>query len=365
MSLLPTFVSIAVLLVALIFGICLTFDMEASRGYLPILARAVLNSCRLCNTVHERDYTEDDIPDDLSGKVVLITGASSGVGYESARILASRGAKVVLGIRGDRERLDKITSSLLLLPGLVLAPVPLDLSNYDTIRTFVRSIPYAGIDHFDIVMLNAGKRPDTFTANAGGVEWMMATHHLGHAYLFELLMPMMLKAPGQVRVVITASVAHMWAYPEGIRYNVTADNFVSSSAYGTSKLANILYGRELAKRLDKRYSNKFIVNSINPGAVHTQFSSSVKKFPTWVGYNATLGAMPLLRAAVDANVVTDGYYVPVGLRADWKQDTAHWWTCNETMQKELWDWTREKLRKAHKAVSGSRPVEESLMLDTL
>lgn len=59
------------------------------------------------------------------------------------------------------------------------------------------------------------------------------------------------------------------------------------------------------------------------------------------------------------------YYVPVGLRADWKQDTAHWWTCNETMQKELWDWTREKLRKAHKAVSGSRPVEESLMLDTL
>ncbi|KAF4662389.1 hypothetical protein FOZ61_002527 [Perkinsus olseni] len=362
MPILPTIVSILVLLVAILYGVCTTFDMEASRGYLPILMRAALNSCRYCNRAHEEDFTQYDIPNDLSDKVVLITGASSGIGFESARILASRGAKVVVGIRGSRERLDKITSSI---PGQVLAPAPLDLSNYDSVRTFVDSLPKAGIDHFDIVLLNAGKRPEEFSANPDGVEWMMATHHLGHAYLFELLTPFVLRAPGQVRVVITGSVAHMWSYPEGIRYNDTAEIYQSRVAYANSKLANLLYGRELAKRLDQTFPKKFIVSSVNPGAVHTELSASVKSFPSWLAYNATLGAMPLLRPAVDGQVATDGYYVPVGLRADWERDTAHWWTCNETMRHELWDWTRTWLRKVHSAVRDSHPIEGSLMLSEL
>ncbi|KAF4682610.1 hypothetical protein FOZ60_010314 [Perkinsus olseni] len=313
----------------------------------------------ITNFIHYKDFTEYDIPNDLSDKVVLITGASSGIGFESARILASRGAKVVVGIRGSRERLDKITSSI---PGQVLAPAPLDLSNYDSIRSFVKALSKAGIDHFDILLLNAGKRAETYVANPDGIEWMMATHHLGHAYLFELLTPLVLRAPGQVRVVITASVSHMWSYPEGIRYNVTADAFVSSAAYGTSKLANILFGRELVRRFGKSHPNKIIVNVAHPGAVHTDFSKFVKSFPSWLAYNATLGAMPLLRPAVDAQVATDGYYVPVGLRADWERDTAHWWTCNETMRHELWDWTRNTLKKVHSAVRDSHPIEGSLML---
>ncbi|KAF4671869.1 hypothetical protein FOL47_001164 [Perkinsus chesapeaki] len=302
-ALLRTIGAAVAALAAIFFGVCFTFDMEASRGYLPILWRAVLNSCRSCNRAHVEDYTQYDIPSNLSDKVILITGASSGIGYQSAKLLSSRGAKVILGIRGTRQRLDNITQSI---PGQVLAPAPLNLSDYSSIRDFVKALPTADINHLDILILNAGKRAMTFTTNSDGVEWMLAAHHLGHAYLFELLTPLALRAPGEVRVVLTASVAHMWPYPEGVRYKDTEEGFKSNNAYGTSKLANILYGRELAKRMEKAHPHKFVVASANPGAVHTEFSDMVRNFPNWVAYNASVGAMPVLRAAVDANVTTDG-----------------------------------------------------------
>ncbi|EER19533.1 restnol dehydrogenase, putative [Perkinsus marinus ATCC 50983] len=312
-----------------------------------VVLRQLSVTVPISNFKHSRDYTEDDIPDDLSGKVVLITGASSGIGYESARILASRGAKVVLGIRGDRERLDRITSSLILLPGQVLAPAPLDLSNYDTIRTFVRSLPNAGIDHLDIIMLNAGKLITVYATDENGIESGLAAHHLGHAYLFELLTPMLLKSSGEIRVVVTSSAAHLYTYPEGLRYNVTADAFAPWRAYGNNKLANIIYTRELATRLEKKYPGKFVVNAVHPGAVATHLVGARQDLPHFLAYNATEGAVSVLRPAVGKDVTSDGYYLPVGYRGDWQKDSAYWWTCNDTMRKEFWNWTEAILKKVH------------------
>ncbi|EER19532.1 restnol dehydrogenase, putative [Perkinsus marinus ATCC 50983] len=324
----------------------------------PVLLRQLFVTFPLLNFWHYHDFTEDDIPDDLSGKVVLITGASSGIGYESARILASRGAKVVLGIRGDRERLDRITSSLLQLPGLVLAPAPLDLSNYDTIRTFVRSLPNAGIDHFDIVMLNAGRLIPEYNTDYLGIESALAVHHIGHAYLFELLTPMLLKSSGEIRVVITSSVAHIWSFPEGIRYDILQADFSSPFvAYANSKLANLLYTRELSIHLEESYPGKFVVNAAHPGLVLS--ASTADGPPRFLMYSTVMGALAILKPAVGHGVRGDGYYLPVGYRGDWQKDSAYWWTCNDTMRKEFWNWTEAILKKVH----GDREMPRgSLML---
>ncbi|KAF4662387.1 hypothetical protein FOZ61_002525 [Perkinsus olseni] len=333
--------------------------MYLSRDTLRFWFRQTTAAFPITNIWHYQDFTEYDIPNDLSDKVVLITGASSGIGFESARILASRGAKVVVGIRGSRERLDKITSSM---PGQVLAPAPLDLSDYDSVRTFVGSLPKAGIDHFDIVLLNAGKWYETYEANKEGIELMLAAHHLGHAYLFELLTPMLLRSPGEVRVVITGSSAHVFSYPEGIRYNVTEECFKPMPAYGNSKLANLLYTRELSARIEEKYPNKFKVNAVHPGMVSTNLGPLLSKFPRIMTYDATQGAVTLLRPAVDTEAGGDGYYLPVGYRGDWQKDSAYWWTCNDTMRNEFWEWTKTVLRKVHTDAKGEAP-KRSLMLD--
>ncbi|KAF4714388.1 hypothetical protein FOZ62_018885, partial [Perkinsus olseni] len=189
--------------------------------------------------------------------------------------------------------------------------------------------------HFDIVLLNAGKLITEYGTNKDGVESMLATHHLGHAYLFELLTPMLLRSPGEVRVVITGSAAHLYTYHEGLRYNVTADTFSEWLAYGNSKLANILYTRELSARLEEKYPGKFVVNTAHPGCVATHFSVANFYLPHFIAYNTTEGAMPLLLPAVGKNITGDGYYLPVGYRGDWQKDSAYWWTCNDTMRNEF------------------------------
>ncbi|KAF4646807.1 hypothetical protein FOL47_005602, partial [Perkinsus chesapeaki] len=180
------------------------------------------------------------------------------------------------------------------------------LSDFDSVREFAESLPKAGIDHLDIVLLNAGKLQTDYITNKEGIESMLAGHHLGHAYLFELLTPLMLASPGEVRVVVTSSMAHLLSYSEGIRYNVTGKDFGPMVSYGNSKLANILYARGLSSRLDEKYPGKFVVNTLHPGSVASHFSKLNPFIPHFAGYNVTEGAMPLLRPAVEENVKGDG-----------------------------------------------------------
>mmetsp|Transcript_18830 Transcript_18830/g.16098 ORF Transcript_18830/g.16098 Transcript_18830/m.16098 type:complete len:119 (-) Transcript_18830:27-383(-) len=116
----------------------------------------------------------------------------------------------------------------------------------------------------------------------------------------------------------------------------------------------------LSSRLDEKYPGKFVVNTLHPGSVASHFSKLNPFIPHFAGYNVTEGAMPLLRPAVEENVKGDGYYLPVGYRGDWYKDSAYWWTCNDTMINDLWQWTRNIIKQVH----DNRPVPQgSLMLD--
>ncbi|KAF4744116.1 Dehydrogenase/reductase SDR member 12, partial [Perkinsus olseni] len=241
----------------------------------------------------------------------------------------------------------------------VLAPAPLDLSDYDSIRSFVKALSKAGIDHFDIVLLNAGKLITEYGTNKEGIELMLAAHHLGHAYLFELLTPMLLRSPGEVRVVITSNVAHIWSYDEGIRYDIPREDFSPFSAYANSKLANLLYTRELSAHLEDSYPGKFVVNAVHPGFVRVPVTE--KKAPHFVMYDVNAGAMTTLGPAIVHGHQGGGYYLPIGYRGDWQKDSAYWWTCNDTMRNEFWEWTKTVLRKVHTDAKGEAP-KGSLML---
>ncbi|KAF4730979.1 hypothetical protein FOZ63_012632, partial [Perkinsus olseni] len=233
MSCLSLLLAVVVVVLATMLA---TFDMITSRGFLPITVRTALNSVPLFNS--RQHYAFSDLPDNLTGTTILITGASSGIGHEAAKLMAERGARVVLGTRGSRGRLKSIENSL--GPG-VAASSSLDLASFSSIREFVRSLSDLGVERIDSALLNAGKMSFGYEEGELGIEMMMAVHHLGHAYLLELLMPLML-ASQHPRVVFVSSSAHAFSYAEGIRFNSTAGSFgLYFQAYASSKLANAVY----------------------------------------------------------------------------------------------------------------------------
>ncbi|KAF4671870.1 Dehydrogenase/reductase SDR member 12, partial [Perkinsus chesapeaki] len=267
------------------------FGYDILHGGLFLL-RQMLTTFPCLNFWHYNDYAERRLPRDLSDKVILITGASSGIGYQSAKLLSSRGAKVILGIRGTRQRLDNITQSI---PGQVLAPAPLELSDFDSVREFAESLPKAGIDHLDIVLLNAGGMVEEYRTNKEGIESMLAGHHLGHAYLLDLLMPLLLRSSWKVRVVVTSSLAHIFSFPEGVRYHITKADFSPFVGYSNSKLANLLYTRALSAHLDISYPGKFKVNAVHPGFVRVPLTENMA--PRFLMYNPLTAALTVLRPA--------------------------------------------------------------------
>ncbi|KAF4651352.1 hypothetical protein FOL47_000457, partial [Perkinsus chesapeaki] len=321
-------------LVVLVVGILLaTFDMIGTRGLLPVRLRTALNTLPLFNS--DRHFHITDMPDDLHNITILITGASSGIGHEAARLVADRGAKVILGTRGTLDRLKSIQQEL---GDRVLVPAPLDLGSFQSIRNFVGSLAPAGIDKIDLVLLNAGKMIFSYEEGELGIERMLAVHHIGHAYLFELLMPVMLSSPRpNVRVVFVSSSAHAFSYPEGIRFNSSPESFgIYFQAYANSKLANALYVRALSHRLEAAYPTKFIITAVNPGAVTTPFAWYQRYVPSSFSASPQDGALSVLSPLLLSEVDTDGYYDPLGLRLDWTLDTAYWWTCDSSLQDRLW-----------------------------
>ncbi|KAF4746701.1 hypothetical protein FOZ62_013241, partial [Perkinsus olseni] len=166
MSCLSLLLAVVVVVLATMLA---TFDMITSRGFLPITVRTALNSVPLFNS--RQHYAFSDLPDNLTGTTILITGASSGIGHEAAKLMAERGARVVLGTRGSRARLKSIENSL--GPG-VAASSSLDLASFSSTREFVRSLSDLGVERIDSALLNAGKMSFGYEEGELGIEMMMA-----------------------------------------------------------------------------------------------------------------------------------------------------------------------------------------------
>jgi NAD(P)-dependent dehydrogenase (short-subunit alcohol dehydrogenase family) len=198
---------------------------------------------------------------DLTGKTYLVTGATSGLGFETARVLAGQGADVLLTGRTEaaaREAAARI--------GARSTGLALDLLVPESVVACARTVSALGIA-LDGLVCNAGIMRQGERRIVEGVEEHFAVNHLGHFLLARLLLPRVQAAP-QGRVVVVSSSAWKWAPETGIDFDDLAgrQDYSANKAYGQSKLANALFSLELARRLAGSTTTS---NAVNPGPVDT------------------------------------------------------------------------------------------------
>jgi NAD(P)-dependent dehydrogenase (short-subunit alcohol dehydrogenase family) len=204
---------------------------------------------------------------DLTGKTCVITGASAGLGRESARALASTGARVVLAGRNSGALAEAQRWVRGEVPGARTSTVELDLTSLDSVRRAAAAI--AGIAPvIHVLMNNAGVMFTPFARTADGFEMQFGTNHVGHFELTRLLVPRLVAADG-ARIVILSSDGHRMSDVDVDDPNWETREYDKFVAYGASKTANVLHMVELDRRLRDRGVRAY---SVHPGVVATSLA---------------------------------------------------------------------------------------------
>lgn len=223
---------------------------------------------------------------DLSGRTALVTGGTSGIGLETARVLALRGAHVLVAGR----TLEKARAASAAIPGRA-TPLACELADFDGVAECVARVLQLGVP-LDMLICNAGIMAPRSLELVRGLEKQFVVNHLGHFLLVRRLLEAVRAAPAG-RVVMVSSSAHKWAPPGGIAFNnLTGDKGYDPRVfYGQSKLANALVARELAKRLA---GTRTTANAVHPGLIITNI---IRYIPKWQQLLAPLVG-PLLRSRI-------------------------------------------------------------------
>lgn len=304
-----------------------------------------------------------DIPP-LTNKVILITGATSGLGKQSALELAKHSPALIwLAGRSLERAHDAAVEIRAEVADARIKTLELDLASLASVQAAAKRVlsESGGPDgRLDILMLNAGIMMTPAGVTQDGYELQFGTNHLGHALLTKLLTPLLVQtaqnhADADVRLVVLTSDGHQFApAPEGIRFDtlksVQADMY-SVVKYGQSKLANILFAREMARR----FRDKGIkCVSAHPGRVATNLAAPVKNWnflmrllvPLVENYSGLVtsvevGARNQLWAAAGAkreDLVDGEYYIPVG-----EVGPTTRFNRDDELAGRLWEWTEQQL----------------------
>jgi WW domain-containing oxidoreductase len=210
---------------------------------------------------------------DLTGKVAAVTGANTGIGFETALGLASRGARTILACRDPQKALDAVARIRGRHPGAPAEAAALDLASLDSVRRFAAAFP---AEKLDILVCNAGLYGGGYAQTAEGFERTVGVCHIGHFLLVMLLLPR-LEAAGSARVVVVSSESH--GYPRMLDFDrlpLRRENYSDLVAYGQAKLCNVLFARELDRRCAARGIRAF---ALHPGTL----------VPTQIGRSSLLG----------------------------------------------------------------------------
>ncbi|MCP2174906.1 oxidoreductase [Williamsia maris] len=248
------------------------------------------------------NWSSKDIPDQ-QGRTVVITGANSGLGEQAAKALGAAGATVILACR-TVDKAKPVASAI----GPNASVAELDLADLASVRRFAD-----GIDTVDVLINNAGVMAVPKKRTADGFEMQFGTNHLGHFALTGLLLPKITD-----RVVTVSSFAHILGKIDLDDLNYDHRRYERWSAYGQSKLANLLFGFELARKLGRSGS---AVSSMvaHPGYATTGLQSHtqsiydrIMKVTNLVGQSAADGALPELYAAASPDAASGAFYGPSG-----------------------------------------------------
>ncbi|NCG41773.1 MAG: SDR family NAD(P)-dependent oxidoreductase [Actinobacteria bacterium] len=258
-------------------------------------------------------YSEAEVPK-LLGKTALVTGANTGIGFHTARVLAERGAHVLLGCRDQQKANLAIQTILKIAPEAELDWVPLDLASLRSIGDAAETVQRKH-SSLDLLINNAGVMVPPRTKTEDGFELQFGVNHLGHFALTGRLVPLMARQDG-ARIVNVSSLAHRGGVIDFD--DLHADKHYSRmKRYQMSKLANLFHTRSLNQKLLEAGLPVRALAS-HPGGSNTELGRHlgllrVLFLPLELLMNsASEGALPTLRAATDALAVGGGYYGPAG-----------------------------------------------------
>jgi NAD(P)-dependent dehydrogenase (short-subunit alcohol dehydrogenase family) len=256
------------------------------------------------------DWTEQHIPDQR-GRVAIVTGANTGLGFETARMLAEHGAQVVLAVR-DVEKGERAAGRI---DGDVRVQA-LDLTSLASVRSAAADLR-AAHPRIDLLINNAGVMYTPKATTADGFELQFGTNHLGHFALTGLLLDRLLPVTGS-RVVTVSSTGHRIQAAIHFDDLQWERSYSRAAAYGQAKLANLMFTYELQRRLAVHGTT--VAVAAHPGVSNTELTRNVPaalRLPvTWLAPLLTqeprMGALPTVRAATDPSVLGGQYFGPGG-----------------------------------------------------
>jgi len=294
-------------------------------------------------------WTAADVGDQ-SGRTAIITGANTGIGYEAAAVLAARGAHVVLAVRNldkGNGAADRIRTTS---PNAVVTVQELDLTSLDSIRAAADALRTAH-PRIDLLINNAGVMHTPRSKTKDGFELQFGTNHLGHFALTGQLLGNLLPVDGS-RVVTISSQAHRFRGAIDFDDLQAEKKYDRAGAYARSKIANLMFTYELARRLEAKGAPT-IATAAHPGSSNTELTRNYPGFLqgavnlVWglISQSPEMGALPTLRAATDPGVRNGEYYGPDGRgeqRGHPKRVESNQESHDVDVQRRLWE-VSEKL----------------------
>ncbi|MEV7422606.1 oxidoreductase [Streptomyces sp. NPDC091212] len=265
-------------------------------------------------------WTAENVPDQR-GRTVVVTGANTGIGFEAARILARRGAAVVLACRTPAKAAEAADRIRAAAPGSTVTTLRLDLASQASVREAAEEVR-AEHGRIDLLINNAGmlgSRERTVTED--GFEATFATNHLGVFAFTGLVLDRLLPVPGS-RVVTVSSLVHRSATLD-LDDLQTRGKYRRDAVYGASKLANLMFTYELQRQLSASGAQT-VALAAHPGMSRTEFTRDlspanrflfdprIKLLTRWVLQDREVGALGMVRAAVAPDARGGEYYGPPG-----------------------------------------------------
>jgi NAD(P)-dependent dehydrogenase (short-subunit alcohol dehydrogenase family) len=282
-------------------------------------------------------WTEHDVPNQ-TGRVAIVTGANSGIGWETARALAQKGATVIMACRSMQKGNTAADHIKKLTPVGKVVVMPLDLGDLENVRAFAAAFR-ANYDRLDL-LINAGVMFPPYGKTAQGFEQQFGINHLGHFALTGLLLDMLNETPGS-RIVTVSSNTHRIGIKDFDNLN-WEQGYDPHRAYGQSKLANLLFTYELQRRLTAARKSTLAV-AVHPGWAATNLirhsSSPLRGVDRMFGQPPDRGALPTLYAATASDVQGGEYYGPSGfreMRGSPKKAESNERSHDEVVARRLW-----------------------------
>lgn len=254
-----------------------------------------------------------------NGRIAIVTGANTGLGFEITSAFATKGIKTIMACRNLKKAEEAKQKLLREIPNAQLVIIQIDLSSLKSVRTFAEKY-LSKYDKLDLLINNAGVMMPAYEKTEEGFELQMAANYFGHFFLTGLLIDVLTNTKNS-RVISLSSIAHRNAEIDFDDLQ-SEKNYSMFGAYGQSKLACLLYAKELDRRLKNNTKGNTISIAAHPGASNTELS---RHLPKWlsivlspilllVSHSAKNGAKPIIMAALSEGVEGGDYFGPTDFK---------------------------------------------------